>query len=193
VTLGHHGPTPAADETTVEGAMGSKRGGMGSRMTDTSTASREDVRGTTPRPVRSGGGEPARAQLTTETGKTRIAEGVVAKIAGFAAREIPGVHSMGAGLARRMGQLRNLVPGGGDTVRQGVSVEVGEREAAIDLDVVTWYGQSIVDVSDAIRRNVVERVQGMTGLTVVEVNINVDDVYVEGDQDGGDDRPQRER
>ena len=69
----------------------------------------------------------------------------------------------------------------------------GEREAAIDLDVVTWYGQSIVDVSDAIRRNVVERVQGMTGLTVVEVNINVDDVYVEGDQDGGDDRPQRER
>ncbi|MEE6263259.1 Asp23/Gls24 family envelope stress response protein [Plantactinospora sonchi] len=155
-------------------------------MADTSTATRNDHREKTSsdRFSMPGGGEPARAQLTTEKGKTRIAEGVVAKIAGFAAREIPGVHSMGSGMARRVGQLRSLVPGGAETVRQGVSVEVGERETAIDLDVVTWYGQSIVDVSDAVRRNVVERVQGMTGLKVVEVNINVDDVYVEGDQDG---------
>jgi uncharacterized alkaline shock family protein YloU len=155
-------------------------------MADTSTATRDDNREKTKSPsrmARSDGGEPARAQLSTDAGKTRIAEGVVAKIAGFAAREIPGVHSMGAGLARRVGQLRGLVPGASETIRQGVSVEVGERETAIDLDIVTWYGQSIVDVSDAVRRNVVDRVQAMTGLKVIEVNINVDDVFVEGDQD----------
>ena len=163
-------------------------------MADTSTTTRSDGREKMTSPsqlAQPEGRDPARAQLTTDLGKTRIAEGVVSKIAGFAAREIPGVHSMGAGLARRVGQLRSLVPGGGETVRQGVSVEVGEREAAIDLDVVTWYGQSIVDVSEAIRRNVVDRVQGMTGLKVIEVNINVDDVFVEGDQNGDDDRQQR--
>lgn len=87
-------------------------------------------------------------------------------------------------MARRMGQLRSMVPGGGDnSLSQGVAVEVGEREAALDLDVVTWYGQSIVDVTEAVRSNVIDRIESMTGLRVVEVNINVDDVYVEGDED----------
>ncbi len=141
--------------------------------------------------ARRGGGS-GHASLTTDHGQTHIADGVVAKIAGMAAREIPGVRSMGRGLARRMGQLRALVPGQSETpsVTQGVSVEVGEREAAIDLDIVTWYGQSIVEVTEAVRRNVVDRVQGMTGLTVVEVNINVDDIYVEGEDDD-DPTPQR--
>ncbi|GAB3977877.1 Asp23/Gls24 family envelope stress response protein [Plantactinospora veratri] len=165
-------------------------------MADSRTATRNDNRkqAAAPGPTATpDGGGPPRAELSTEAGKTRIAEGVVAKIAGFAAREIPGVHSMGAGLARRVGQLRGLVPGGSETIRQGVSVEVGEREAAVDLDIVTFYGQSIVDVSEAVRRNVVDRVQAMTGLRVVEVNINVDDVFVEGDQDGDGDDQQRAR
>ncbi|MFY1692150.1 Asp23/Gls24 family envelope stress response protein [Plantactinospora sp. WMMB782] len=153
-----------------------------------STATRGDNRQKTgmPGPLSTPDGGPARAELTTESGKTRIADGVVAKIAGFAAREIPGVHSMGSGLARRVGQLRNIVPGVSETAEQGVSVQVGERETAIDLDIVTFYGQSIVDVSGAVRRNVMDRVRAMTGLDVVAVNINVDDVYVEGDQDGDD-------
>lgn len=91
---------------------------------------------------------------------------------------------MGSGLARRMGQLRSMVPGqaesGGST--QGVAVEVGEKEAAIDLDVVTYYGESITEVSDAVRRNIIDRVEGMTGLQVVEVNINVDDIFVVGEE-----------
>ncbi|GAA4440456.1 Asp23/Gls24 family envelope stress response protein [Phytohabitans houttuyneae] len=152
-------------------------------MTNTGTATRTQT-GTSGRTGTTGGGlEPARSQLVTEEGKTRIAEGVVAKIAGLAAREIPGVHSMGTSMSRRMGQLRSMMPGTADATRQGVAVEVGEKEAAIDLDVVTWYGQSIVDVCDAVRRNVKDRVQTMTGLRVVEVNITVDDVYVEGEQD----------
>jgi len=121
--------------------------------------------------------------LVTEAGTTRIADSVVAKIAGLAARDIPGVFSMGTGMARRMGQLKSIIPGG-DTgsAMQGVAVQVGEKEAAIDLDIVTWYGQSIVDISDAVRRNVVGQVEGMTGLRVVEVNIQVDDIQVESEQ-----------
>ena len=73
---------------------------------------------------------------------------------------------------------------------RGVSVEVGEREAAVDLDLVTWYGQSIVEVSKAVRSNVIDRIEAMTGLKVVEVNINVDDVHVEGDDDEPESRVQ---
>ncbi|BCJ37492.1 hypothetical protein Athai_49950 [Actinocatenispora thailandica] len=143
--------------------------------------------GATGGPRRTGsapGAPPSHAALTTEHGQTRIADGVVAKIAGLSAREIPGVYSMGTGFARRMGQLRSLVPGSNevDAAAQGVSVEVGERETAVDLDLVTWYGQNIVEVTEAVRNNVIERVEGMTGLRVVEVNINVDDIYVEGQE-----------
>ena len=112
-----------------------------------------------------------------------IADGVVAKIAGLATREIPGVYDMGKGVGRTFGALRSRVPGGSGqpSVTQGVSVEVGERQAAIDLDVVTYYGQSIVEVTEAIRLNVIDRVQGMTGLEVIEVNIAVDDLHIEGE------------
>jgi uncharacterized alkaline shock family protein YloU len=123
------------------------------------------------------------ATLKTEHGTTVIADGVVAKIAGLATREIPGVYNMGKGMGRTFGALRSRVPGGsGQTsATQGVSVEVGERQAAIDLDVVTHYGQSIVEVTEAIRLNVIDRVEGMTGLEVTEVNIAVDDLHIEGE------------
>ena len=128
--------------------------------------------------------------LTTDAGKTRIADGVVAKIAGLAARDVPGVYNMGTGMTRRMGQLRSLVPGSTESTfaGQGVAVEVGEKEAAVDLDVVTYYGQSIVDVTSAVRDHVIEQVEGMTGLKVVEVNISVDDIYVEGEDKGRDEQ-----
>ncbi len=122
---------------------------------------------------------PVGVAVETEAGSTRIAPGVVAKIAGLAARDIPGVFEMGSGMARRVGQLRSLIPGSSEAASQGVNAEVGQREAAIDLNVVTWYGQSIVDISDAVRRNVIGQVEGMTGLKVVEVNIQVDDIHVE--------------
>jgi uncharacterized alkaline shock family protein YloU len=121
--------------------------------------------------------------LQTGTGTTRISDAVVAKIAGLATRDIPGVFSMGSGISRRVGQLRSLIPGSGQAADQGVSVEVGQREAAVDLNIVTWYGQSIVEISEAVRRNVVGQVEGMCGLKVIEVNIQVDDVHVETLQD----------
>jgi len=118
----------------------------------------------------------------TDQGRTRVSPDVVAKIAGLAARDIPGVQSMGGGFARRMGDLRSRIPGAAEAVTQGVSVEVGDRQAAIDLTLVTWYGQSIVDICDAVRRNVLGQVEGMTGLKVIEVNIEVDDIYMETPQ-----------
>jgi uncharacterized alkaline shock family protein YloU len=128
------------------------------------------------------------AALQTEHGVTTIASSVVAKIAGLATQEIPGVQAMGKTLVRTFGSIRSKIPGGGSASSQGVSVEVGERQAAVDIDIVAYYGQSIVETANAIRENVIERIESMTGLEVVEVNVNVDDLYLESDGDGQDSR-----
>ncbi|MGI8758363.1 MAG: Asp23/Gls24 family envelope stress response protein [Acidimicrobiales bacterium] len=128
--------------------------------------------------------------LVTDRGKTTIAHSVVSKIAGIAAREIAGVYNMGTGSARAMGALRERLPGSArSNVSQGVSVEVGERQAAIDVDIVCEYGVRIVDVANAVRANITDRVQEMTGLEITEVNISVDDVYTGDDKE----EPQPER
>jgi len=121
-----------------------------------------------------------RSELATEHGKTSIADSVVAKIAGLACREIDGVHEMGAGLSRTLGVLKDKLPVGGSqpTASRGVHVEVGERQAAVDLDIVVAYGASILEVANGVRQNVIGRVEAMTGLEVTEVNVTVDDVYL---------------
>jgi uncharacterized alkaline shock family protein YloU len=123
--------------------------------------------------------------LVTGQGRTSIADSVVEKIAGVAAREVSGVHEMGRGAARAFGTIKEKLPvgGAGPNVTQGVKVEVGERQAAIDIDLVVDYGVSIPDVSQSVRDNVIQRVERMTGLQVTEVNISVDDVFL------GDDSP----
>ncbi len=126
----------------------------------------------------------ASTELVTGQGRTSIADSVVRKIAGVATREVEGVHNLGSGGTRAMGSLKQRIPGsGGRNVAQGVAVEVGERQTAIDLDVVVEYGVSIVDLAQAIRGNVVSSVEGMTGLEVTEVNIAVDDVHIAEDDD----------
>ncbi len=120
-----------------------------------------------------------RDRLATEEGQISVAEGVVQKIAGKACREIPGVHAMGTGGARAFGSIRERIPGSsGPSVAQGVGVEVGETEAAIDLDIVVDYGIPIAELGRSIQRNVKQAVERMTGLRVVEVNVAVDDVYL---------------
>lgn len=123
-----------------------------------------------------------------EGGRTQIADGVVAKIAGMAAREIGGVHAMGGGTARAVGAVRDAVTRGSDggSVARGVSVEVGERQAAVDIDLVVEYGAAIQDLAGAVRRNVTSAVERMTGLEVTEINIRVDDIHLP-DDDGEDD------
>ena len=98
-----------------------------------------------------------------------------------------GVHAMGTSGSRMFGSIRDRVPGSsGPNFSQGVGVEVGETEAAIDLDIVVEYGVSIADLGRSIQRNVKQAVERMTGLHVVEVNIAVDDVYLATDDDNDD-------
>ncbi|MEU8869905.1 Asp23/Gls24 family envelope stress response protein [Streptomyces javensis] len=125
---------------------------------------------------RRGGGDPA------VRGRTTIADGVVEKIAGMAARDVVGVHAMGGGLARTFGVVRDRVPGG-RSVTRGVKAEVGEVQTALDLEIVVDYGVSIADVARAVRENVIAAVERMTGLEVVEVNIAVSDVKLPDEEE----------
>lgn len=136
---------------------------------------------------------PVNSPLVTSEGKITVAQNVVQKIAGTAAREISGVHAMGSGSSRTFGNLRERIPGSsGPNVSQGVGVEVGETQAAIDLDIVIEYGVSITDLGRSIQRNVKQAVERMTGLQVVEVNIAIDDVYLPKQNDDSDDKPQQQ-
>ncbi|MFF3734493.1 Asp23/Gls24 family envelope stress response protein [Streptomyces sp. NPDC002476] len=123
-------------------------------------------------------------------GRTTIADVVVEKIAGMAARDVPGVHALGSGFARSMGSMRERIPGAGSgrSVTRGVSVEVGEVQAAIDLEIVVDYGVSITDVASDVRENVISAVERMAGLEVVEVNIAVSDVKLPDEEDEEEER-----
>ncbi len=117
--------------------------------------------------------------LRSDKGLTSIADAVVSKVAGIAAREVAGVHALGGGVGRALGAMTQRVGIGGDS---GVSVEVGEREAAVDLVVVVEYGESIPRVAEGIRENVSRRIEGITGLQVTEVNIAINDLWFPGDE-----------
>jgi uncharacterized alkaline shock family protein YloU len=148
-----------------------------------------------PRTRRGAASEPAEASskamsprgsepLSSELGSTTIADAVVTKIASIAAREVRGVYDLGGGAARAIGGVsRSVGVGVGlDERMQGVGVELGEREAAVDLTVVVEYGESIPRIANALRENIIRRIEGMTGLTVTEVNIAVNDLYFPGDE-----------
>ncbi|WP_221355017.1 Asp23/Gls24 family envelope stress response protein [Streptomyces beigongshangae] len=133
---------------------------------------------------RRGGGDPS------ARGRTTIADGVVEKIAGLAARDVLGVHAMGSGISRTFGAVRDRVPGGGTkSVSRGVKAEVGEVQTALDLEIVVEYGVSIADVARDVRENVIAAVERMTGLEVVEVDIAVSDVKLP-EEDEDDDEPE---
>ncbi|MFD7611749.1 Asp23/Gls24 family envelope stress response protein [Streptomyces sp. NPDC059828] len=150
-------------------------------MTDTGVnVSKEpsgDVGGTGP--SRRAAGDPG------ARGRTTIADGVVEKIAGLAARDVIGVHALGSGVSRTLGAVRDRVPGAGGRsgVTRGVKAEVGEVQTALDLEIVVDYGVSITDVARAVRGNVISSVERMTGLEVVEVNIAVTDVKLPDEED----------
>src|ERR1700722_15466785 len=125
---------------------------MSQSTTGTTSAARNGDPAVTPprrpptiRPPRAG------ATLKSDKGVTAISDTVVAKIASLATHEIPGVHAMGKGLARAFGTVKAILPGTSEASTQGVSVEVGERQAAIDVDIVVDFGQSIVEVANAVR------------------------------------------
>ena len=131
--------------------------------------------------------------LQTERGGTRIEDGVVAKIAGIAAQEVDGVR-MGGGTTQAIGGILSSVPGisSGQSESRGVSVEVGEIETAIDVSLTVAYGRSIPQVAEAVRRNIINRVENLVGLSVTEVNISVNDVFFP-EQERQQEQEQRQR
>jgi uncharacterized alkaline shock family protein YloU len=112
--------------------------------------------------------------LQTERGNTTISDSVVAKIAGIAAQEVEGIR-MGSGASQAVGGILGSITGGSQT--QGVSVEVGQEEAALDLTLTAEYGKSIPQLAEAVRRNVINRVESLVGLRVTEVNVTVSNVF----------------
>jgi uncharacterized alkaline shock family protein YloU len=122
-----------------------------------------------------------RSPLQTERGRTTISDSVVAQIAGIAAQEVEKVQMGGGTTAAVGGFLQSVtgsVTGGSPNYSRGVSVEVGEEEAAVDLTMAVEYGYSVPQLTEAVRRNVINRVESLTGLRVTEVNITVNDVQV---------------
>lgn len=106
-----------------------------------------------------------------ETGSIRIANEVVRIIAGLAASEVKGVVGMSGGVVDGFAELvkkKNLA--------KGVKVEVGEKQAAVDLFVIIEYGSKIPDIAYAIQENVKRAIESMTGLEVVEVNVHIQGV-----------------
>jgi uncharacterized alkaline shock family protein YloU len=154
-------------------------------MADTTSTSTQSS-GSSAATARTGGTAPTRLAEDTSQGRTTIAASVVQKVAGMAAREISGVYALGGGLSRAFGEIRERIPGStGASQTSGVSVEVGEKQAAIDIDLIVEYGASIVELAKAVRRNVIGSIEQMIGLEVIEVNIAVNDIHIASD-DGGE-------
>jgi uncharacterized alkaline shock family protein YloU len=125
--------------------------------------------------------------LHTAYGDTTIADHVVEKIAGIAAREVPGVYAMGSAVGRAYTSMTQRMPGQQQSVSGGVSIEKGERQTAIGVSIVVEYGVSIVQVADNIRDAVIKSVEYGTGLDVVSVDVNVTDVHLPEEYDTGAD------
>jgi len=122
----------------------------------------------------SSGGGP----LQTDRGNTTIADSVVSKIAGISAQEVDGIR-MGSGASQTASNLLGSITGGGGSgsQTQGVTVEVGQEEAAVDLTLTAEYGKSIPQLAEAVRRNVSNRVESLVGLRVTEVNVTVQNIF----------------
>lgn len=144
-------------------------------MTDTKSAPQSASQSA---PARSRGGSVA--QLETDRGSTSIDDSVVAKIAALAAREVDGVANLGGNLSGALGSVVGRIRGS-DHRTAGVGVEVGSRQAAVDINCQMEYPASIHEVAESIRQNVIDRIESMSGLEVVEVNIAVNDLVFPGD------------
>ena len=125
--------------------------------------------------------------LETQYGTTTIDDVVVSKIAGIAARKVSGVDSLGGGGARMIGNIRESF-GASEDVRQGVDVEVAEGSARIEIAITAEYGVAIHELAEAIRRNIMNAVERMTGLSVERVNVVVHDVKLPKDESESEDQ-----
>ena len=122
----------------------------------------------------------ALGNVTVATGTTVIVDPVVAKIAGIAAREVPGVYALGGGAARVVGAIRDAM--GSTDLSQGVKVEVGETQVAADVTIVVEYPLPLQQVADQVRAAVAAAITDLIGMEVAEINVTVTDVHIPGDE-----------
>ncbi|WP_438448810.1 Asp23/Gls24 family envelope stress response protein [Gorillibacterium sp. sgz5001074] len=108
----------------------------------------------------------------TDMGNIQIAPEVIEVIAGLASVEVEGVAGMSGGFASGVAELL-----GRKNLSKGVKVEVGQKEAAIDVSIIVMYGHRIPTVASDIQRNVKQAIESMTGLDVVEVNVHIHGVH----------------
>ena len=116
-------------------------------------------------------------EVTLENTNIKIADDVIAVIAGSAASEVPGVASMAGGFAGGISEVFS----GKKNLAKGIKVEAGEKETRIDVNIIVEYGVRIPDVAFEIQNRVKKAVEGMTGLKVVEVNVHIQGVNTELD------------
>jgi uncharacterized alkaline shock family protein YloU len=126
---------------------------------------------------------------TPAAGRTVIADAVVSKVAGIAARDVPGVFALGGGAARAFGAIRDVI--GSTDLTQGVRVEVGETQVAADVTIVVEYPTPMHAVAEQVRAAVAEAIEQLIGMDVAEVNVAINDVHIPGDDD--DDQPVESR
>ncbi len=118
----------------------------------------------------------------TATGSTIIEDAVVAKIAGIAARDVEGVYALGGGAARMVGAIRDAL--NTSDLAQGIRVEVGETQVAVDVTIVAEYPVSLQKVADGVRTAIHQAMVELVNLEVTEVNVTINDVHIpSGDDD----------
>lgn len=115
--------------------------------------------------------------LQTDRGNTTIQDSVVSAVAGLAAQEVEGLQMGGGGSQAVSGILGGITGGSRSAQTQGVSTEVGQQEVAVDLVLTVEYGKSVTQIAEAVRNNVINRVENLVGLKVNEVNIDVTNIY----------------
>ena len=112
-------------------------------------------------------------------GKTVINDAVVAKIAGIAAADVSGVFALGGGAARALGAIRDVI--NVKDLTQGITVEVGETQVAVDISIVAEYPAPLQTVADNVRSAVISAIETLVGMEVTEVNVTVNDVHIPSD------------
>ena len=115
------------------------------------------------------------------SGRTIIEDSVVAKIAGIAAREASGVYALGGGAARVVGAIRDAL--NTTDLTQGISVEVGETQVAVDVTIVAEYPAALQKVADDVRASIYRAMEDLVGMEVTEVNVTINDVHIPSEDD----------
>lgn len=116
-------------------------------------------------------------QVTPQLGKNIISDEVVAQLVEIAAKEVQGIHSIAKqGIGEQIAGLPQRLSGKWQS-EQGILVEVGEREVAIDLRIIADYGVRVPDLAVALRKNIIDRIESLLGLIVKEVNIQVSGLF----------------